>query len=681
MTDAAPLRVLLLEDDPGDASLIQDLLEADGFVCQAIRVQTRAEFVGALESPDIDVILADHNLPSFDGFSALKLASSARPDLPFIFVSGSLGEELAIEALQIGATDYVLKTRLSRLVPAVHRALRETQDRAERRRAEALLAGEKRILEMLARGDSLAEILDSLCRLVEEQAQGTLASVLLLEGDRLRHGGAPSLPQAYTDAIDDGRIGPAAGSCGTAAYRAEQVIVEDIATDPLWAAYRDIALPYSLRACWSTPIFSAQGKVIATFAMYYREPRRPELRDQQIIEQITHLAGIAIERKLTQETLQRNEYYLSEAQRLTHTGSWTLNRAGEVYWTEETFRIWAFDPQQPVPDRDTILQRVHPEDRDRVREQGTKAALEGEHYVEEFRIVLPDGKVRHIHAVGRPVFDADGELIEVVGTHVDVTERKRAEHERERLRQLEADLAHMNRVGMMGELAASLAHEIKQPISAAVINAYACQRFLGGDTPRIAKASDAAAALIASATRAADIIDRVRSLYRRDTPERATVDLNEIVREMTVLLRDAAMRDAIAMRTKLDPALPTAMADRVQLQQVLMNLMLNGIEAMKESGGELTVALARGEDGALLVSVTDCGVGLPDGKANQMFDAFFTTKPQGSGMGLSISRRIIESHGGRLWATSNPGRGATFQFTLPTRQPDAAAQRADALGA
>src|SRR5262249_41656094 len=232
MTLNSPLRVLLLEDDPGDADLIQGLLEADGLVCEATRVQTRPEFIAALDRPDIDLILADHNLPSFDGFSALRLASSARPELPFIFVSGSLGEELALEALQFGATDYVLKTRLARLLPAVHRALREAGERAERRRAEGLLAGEKRILVMLAKGDSLSAILDDLCRLVEQQARGVLASVLLLEGNRLRHGGAPSLPKAYTEAIDGGAIGPSAGSCGTAAYRAEQVIVEDIATDP-----------------------------------------------------------------------------------------------------------------------------------------------------------------------------------------------------------------------------------------------------------------------------------------------------------------------------------------------------------------------------------------------------------------------------------------------------------------
>ena len=666
MTQQPALRFLLLEDDPGDAGLIQGLLEAEGFACEVKRVQTRPEFVAALENSQLDLILADNKLPSFDGFSALKLASAVRPDLPFIFVSGSLGEELAIEALQFGATDYVLKTRLARLVPAVHRALREAQERAERRRAEHLLAGEKRILEMLAKGDSLSDILDDLCRLVEEQASGVLASVLLLESDRLRHGGAPSLPKAYTDLIDGGVIGPSAGSCGTAAYRAEQVIVEDIATDPLWAEYRDVALPHSLRACWSTPIFSSEAKVIGTFAMYYREPRRPSSRDQEIIEQITHLAGVAIERRMIEEKLRRNEYYLAEAQRLTHTGTWTLNSAGEVYWSEETFRLWGFDPQQGVPDRETILQRVHPQDRDRVRERGTRAAHEGGNYVEEFRIVLSDGRVRHIHAVGRPVFNASGELVEVVGTHVDVTERKQAEHERERLRQLEADLAHMNRVSMMGELAASLAHEIKQPISGAVLNAHSCLRYLGGEAPRVQEASKSASALIKNVTRAADIVDRVRSLYGRGSPEREAVDVNEIVQEMTILLRDTANRNAIAVRISLEPELPTATADRIQLQQVLMNLMLNGIEAMKGSGGELTVASAWGEDGQLRVAVSDSGPGLPAGESERIFEAFFTTKPEGSGMGLSISRRIIEAHGGRLWASANAERGATFQFSLPT---------------
>src|SRR6266446_5724671 len=212
----------------------------------------------------------------------------------------------------------------------------------DRKRAESLVAVEIRILEMLAKGDSLTEILDSLCRLVEERAKGVLASILLVDGDRLRHGGAPSLPKAYTDAINGAVIGPSAGSCGTAAYRGEPVIVEDIATDPLWADYRDLALPHSLRACWSTPVFSSQGKVIATFAMYYREPRRPTERDQEMIDQITHLAGVTIQQKLAQEKLQRSEAYLAEAEKLTHTGSWVWDPRTKrvLYCSEEMFRIF-----------------------------------------------------------------------------------------------------------------------------------------------------------------------------------------------------------------------------------------------------------------------------------------------------------------------------------------------------
>ena len=669
-------------------------------------------------------------------------------------------------------------------------------DIEDRKRAESLLAGEKRVLEMLAKGDSLAEILSSMCRLAEEQANGVLASILLLDGDRLRHGAAPSLPKAYTHAIDGAVIGPVAGSCGTAAYRGEQVIVEDIANDPLWEDYRDLALPHSLRACWSTPVFSSQGKVIATFAMYYREPRRPSARDQEIIEQITHLAGVAIERKLTLEALRRSEAYLAEAQKLTHTGSWVwdvrtreatylseewyriygldpgsdvraweqrlqiihpedrskwetaVNRAiseksdyefeyrllfpdgatkyihvlghpvvdaagavvqfmGTVtditerkqaeqalrrseaylaeaqrlthtgswardastykvlYWSEETFRILGLDPQEGALDGEYTFRVMHPEDRDRVEEIRKKAMHEKVEFATDYRIVLPDGTLKHLHVIGHPIFDETGEVLEYVGTVMDITERKRAEEERQRLQQLEADLARINRVSMMGELAASLAHEIKQPISAALTNAKTCMRWLRRDRPEVAEACDAASRMVNDTTRAAEIIDRVRSLYSRDASKREMLDLNEVIREIIVLLHDRISRTSISMLSGLDPGLPPITADRVQLQQVLLNLMLNGIEAMKDVSGELTITSKRAEDGQLLVSVSDSGIGIAPEQATKIFDAFFTTKPQGTGMGLSISRRIIESHGGRIWASAHSGRGTTFHFTLP----------------
>jgi signal transduction histidine kinase len=236
------------------------------------------------------------------------------------------------------------------------------------------------------------------------------------------------------------------------------------------------------------------------------------------------------------------------------------------------------------------------------------------------------------------------------------------------LRQLEADLARMNRVSIMGELAASLAHEIKQPMAAAVLNARTCARWLRRDVPDLSEAADAASKMVDDVTRAAAIIDRVRSLYRRDAPQSESVDLNEVVREMASLLGEAGARSSVSIRTELDPGLPPITADRVQLQQVLMNLMLNGIEAMRDRGGELTVTSGRTEDGEFLISVRDCGVGFSPHENERIFETFFTTKPQGTGMGLSISRRIIETHGGRLWASANVPRGAIFQFTVPAPQ-------------
>jgi PAS domain S-box-containing protein len=351
---------------------------------------------------------------------------------------------------------------------------------------------------------------------------------------------------------------------------------------------------------------------------------------------------------------------------LSHTGSFGWNASsGELYWSDGAYRVFGYEPGTK-PTVQLVIDRTHPDDRARHRQIIDRAAKEGSEYIAEHRLLMADGSVKYVQAVAHRWTREDPEGLVFVGAITDITERKRAEEERERLRQLEADLAYMNRVSMMGELTASLAHEIKQPLAAANIAANACMRWLGRDPPDQKEACTAASAIVAAVTRAAGIIDRVRSLYGRGAPQREAVDLNEILREMIVLLGDAADRHAIPIRTELDLRLPRTTADRVQLQQVLMNLMLNGIEAMRETGGEMTIASRRVEPDQLLIAVSDTGVGLPGDKAERMFDAFFTTKPHGTGMGLSISRRIIESHGGRLWASPNTGRGAVFQFTLPS---------------
>jgi C4-dicarboxylate-specific signal transduction histidine kinase len=249
---------------------------------------------------------------------------------------------------------------------------------------------------------------------------------------------------------------------------------------------------------------------------------------------------------------------------------------------------------------------------------------------------------------------------------VDITKRKQAE---EAVRQARMDLAHVSRVTTMGELTASLAHEIKQPITAAVTNAKTCLRWLARDKPDIPEARAAVSRIVQDVTRAADTISRIRSIFEKGTSQGESVDINEIIREMIVLLRNEAARYSISIRTDLATDLPNVIADRVQLQQVFMNLMLNGIDAMKDMNpaGALTIKSQQTKNSELLISVSDTGAGVPPEQAEQIFNAFFTTKEHGTGMGLPISRSIIESHGGRLWASANSGRGATFQFTLPSQ--------------
>jgi PAS domain S-box-containing protein len=309
---------------------------------------------------------------------------------------------------------------------------------------------------------------------------------------------------------------------------------------------------------------------------------------------------------------------------------------------------------------------VHAEDLAHYSETWRTSVATGQLFEDEVRYRrATDGEYRWFLVRCVPHRNQNGKAITWYGTLTDVEDRKRAEKAREKLRELEADLAHINRVSMMGEMAASLAHEIKQPIAAAITSANSCIEWLAREPPNLDRARAAASKVDKYGNSAAEIIDRLRSFYRKSPPQRELVNVNGIVDEILTLLPGEAIRYCIAVRSELAAELPKVSADRVQLQQVFMNLMLNAIEAMHDSGGDLTVR-SQLKDDQLLFSVSDTGPGLPAGSADRMFSAFFTTKPQGSGMGLAISRSIVESHGGRLWATDNDGHGATFYFSLPT---------------
>jgi len=412
---------------------------------------------------------------------------------------------------------------------------------------------------------------------------------------------------------------------------------------------------------------------------------------------ITERRRLDQERELAENRLRRSEAYLAEAQRLSHTGSWALDPStGKIiYYSEEMFRIMGLEPTLDPPDSETIWQRIHPEDVTPIIEgvERTLAASKkcwiarnqttGSPALDallnelqgplgragddlEFRVVLPDRPLKYVRSYGHAIIDKTGQLIELVGTMIDVTERKNAEIERERLRKLEADLAHMNRIRMLGELAAAISHELKQPITSSIINAGATLRWLTRDKPNIDEARETATGTLKAGQRAAEIIDHLRALYTKAPPQRELLDGNEIIREIAALLRVEADSYKVAIHTDFSDEVPKIMSDRVQLQQLLMNLMLNAIEAMKETGGSLSVKSLLNQEGLFQISVSDTGPGLPVAKEKQIFEPFFTTKPQGSGMGLAICRSIIESQGGRLWASANRECGASFHFTLPT---------------
>ena len=419
------------------------------------------------------------------------------------------------------------------------------RDITERKLEEAFRVGQSEIIEMIARGEPLGEVLTHLMLLIEAQADEMFCSVLLLadDGAHVRHGAAPNLPEHYVKAVDGAPIGPKNGSCGTAMYLAKQVIVTDIFSDPLWEDYRDLAAASGLRACWSTPILSGSGKVLGSFAMYYRQPQTPSGSEAKLTEVATHIAGIAIEHQ----------------------------RAGEA------------------------------------------------------------------------------------------------------LRGTQAELAHVSRVTIMGELAASIAHEVNQPLGAIVGNADICLQWLAEGTPDLVTLREALEDISDDGRRASEVIARIRGLVKKNVAQKTTFDINELARETHALVDHEAQRKGVTLQTKLAEVLPPVEGDRVQLQQVLLNLLMNGMDAMatiERQGRLLTVSTTHDGDRAL-VAVRDSGVGIEPQNAEQVFKAFHTTKSGGMGMGLAISRSIIEAHGGRLWLESNDGPGVTFMFTLPVTGTEA----------
>ncbi|MGZ7040707.1 MAG: PAS domain S-box protein, partial [Thermoanaerobaculia bacterium] len=538
----------------------------------------------------------------------------------------------------------------------------------QRNWAETQLAGEKRLLEMIASGRSLTDVLTALCWFVEEAADDCICGVYPIDwsGPFFHSGVAPSLPASYVGPIEGLAVRCDVAPCGIAALTKTQVIVADMESDPQWQGtpYRDHVLGHGLRSVWSTPIYALDGHILGTFVIYQRKPARPSPRQMELIAHVTHIASIALERAQAESALKRSEAFLVEGERLSLTGtfSWRVT-TGEITWSEQVHRIFEADPRVPAT-LDLIRERLHPDDMHLFQEMVDRARTDASGFEFEHRLQMPGGAVKYLRVVAHPMRDHDGRL-EYIGAVQDVTSLRRSE---EALGKVRSELAHVARASSLGTLTASIAHEVNQPLCGVVTNASTCLRMLDADPPNIDGARETARRMIRDGHRASEVITRLRALFSNKGGPLESVDINEATREVIALSRSELQRNRVVLQSSLADDLPTVKGDRVQLQQVILNLLLNACDAMSGVDDRVRQAVitTQGESGGgIRVTVRDAGCGLPRQAIEKIFEPFFSTKNEGMGIGLTVSRSIIERHRGRIWAAPNDGPGTTFAFSIP----------------
>jgi PAS domain S-box-containing protein len=452
--------------------------------------------------------------------------------------------------------------------------------------------------------------------------------------------------------------------CETVMKTRQSLLVPDALRDEEWKSNPDIKL--GMISYLGFPVTWPDGQIFGTICVLDRKEnsyselyRRFVLQCRDVLQ--ADLRALA---RLSGE-LTRSEAYLEEAQRLSHTGSfgWRVS-TGEIVWSKESFRIFGYDQSLAVT-LDMVLQRIHPEDRALVQATLDYASRDGKDFDYDRRLLMPDGSIKHVHVVAHAVGDQANQL-EFIGAVMDVTEARRVE---EQMHQARGDLAHVARVTTIGELAAAIAHEVNQPLAALVTQGNACLRWLAHEPPNLGEGRSSVEAMIDSGIRAADVISRLRDMMKKSPPHRDLLNINDAILAVIALVSAEAQRNRVLLRTELSNDLPLLLGDRIQLQQVILNLIMNAIEAMRgidQTQRNVLVVSRKNEFDDALVEVQDSGAGLDGVAFDRLFDAFYTTKPDGMGIGLAVSRTIIESHGGKLRALSNAPKGAVFQFQLPT---------------
>jgi PAS domain S-box-containing protein len=668
-----------------------------------------------------------------------------------------------------------------------------------------LLQAQNRVLAFIAQGEPLQRTLDSLLRIVEEHNPGMLTSIVLLDPDgvHLRHAAAPSLPESFTKTIDGVSIGPGVGSCGTAAYRGKPVIVEDIATDPLWAGFRHLPLEQGLRACWSTPIKSEDNKVLGTFALYFRSPGPPDKRHLKQIEMVTYTASIAIakqrereallnaeqrlrlateagniglwerdirtnqllwsaqtqqifgfpleenptyreylkavhpddyarvastvaqaivqktefdaecrvlwrdgsvhwigargraeydangqplflrgisfditRRKQMEEKLRLHETQLADAHRVAHIGCYEwIPAIDTVNWTEELYRIFGFQPGEVQPTLEAYLERIHPDDRESTQKRIEQCMREDIPFEAEERFVRPDGSVRFLLSQGRCFFDENRQARKLVGTCHDITASREAERARIRL---EEELRQSHKMESVGRLAGGVAHDFNNLLTV-IFGHVALYR---QELPPASPVHRHIQQIEQAAQRAATLTRHLLAFSRRQVIHPTLLDLNAIVNNLNKMMM-RVLGEHISLRIVPGKSLGSIRADLGQIDQILMNLLMNGVDAMPK-GGHIFIETANTELKAVhpgeinahpslhpgryvMLSVTDTGCGMDEETMSQIFEPFFTTKApgEGTGLGLSMVYGAVEQNHGHITVSSKPGKGTTFTVYFP----------------
>jgi signal transduction histidine kinase len=637
LVEAAPWTALRGQAHEAGAALCRVL--GDDPVTWPLR--TRGRVAGC------DLALATLRLGAAGELGVL-VAASARPEF---------ADDMELLLLNVAANQAVIAWQSRRLLGI-----------EDSKRAESQLAGEKALLEMIASGRPFGEVLAAICRFFEDVSVGCNCGIYPIDWgtSTFECGVAPSLPASYTNPIAGLPVSREVAPCGIAAFEKSQVIAEDIDSDPRWqgTSYRAHVLEHGLRAVWSTPICSQDGRVLGTFCIYQRSPGVPSSHHQRLISHVTHIASIAIERSRAEALLTRSEAFLAEGQRLSSTGSfaWRLD-TGEITFSDELYRIFEFEKDVPVT-FERIRERVHAEDLPLLtgKTDPARAGVSDQNY--DLRLLMPDGRLKYLRRVARAVPHHPGRS-EQLGTIQDVTERRLAE---DALANVRSELAQVTRIMSLGVLTASIAHEVNQPLSGIITNANTCQRMLAATPPNVGGALETVRRTLRDGQRASEVVARLRSLFRKKGVVMEAIDLNEATREVIALSGQDLQRRRISLQAELDGQLPSVRGDRVQLQQVILNLLLNASDAMDavdDRPKRIFVRTAREKDGAARVTVQDSGIGVMPESLDKLFDAFYTTKTDGMGIGLSVSRSIIESHHGRLWFEPNDGPGATFAFAIP----------------